>query len=330
VSVSLTYRHRSDKDLGTGFVLQEGNLGLDTQSGDNQFWTFGSYTDTVNVARPAPYVGSFSIYNIDPALRAAVDRLDRTANPGAIALVYRGFEFSMMARLPGGGSIFGGWTVDKTTINSCQDEQDRGDNPNRLRFCDQNAYPIPYVHELKVSGSLPFRLPKIGELNGGFAIIGTPGNGLGEAFRYSRSTAVNSQTVYQAPFYTPATCTAPCVLNGRLVDPSLHPTVETSTGQYDAVILPVDSVKFLPRLTHVDANIAKVFRVGRWRYDVRLEAFNVFNNPADRTHFGASTVLPLLDYGLGTEAGAQSAANFERASNVLDARVLRFAVTLRF
>jgi hypothetical protein len=35
-------------------------------------------------------------------------------------------------------------------------------------------------------------------------------------------------------------------------------------------------------------------------------------------------------YGLGTEAGAQAATLFERASNILDARVLRFAVTMRF
>ena len=63
---------------------------------------------------------------------------------------------------------------------------------------------------------------------------------------------------------------------------------------------------------------------------MRLEAFNLFNNAADRTHFGASTVLPLLDYGLGTEAGAQSAANVERASNVLDAlrRTARGSVVL--
>jgi hypothetical protein len=124
------------------------------------------------------------------------------------------------------------------------------------------------------------------------------------------------------------------VLNGALVNPVLHPTVETTTAQYDAIILPVNSVKFYPRLTQVDANLAKVFHVGRWRYDVRLEAFNLFNNSADRTHFGVQgsnnvTANP-QQYGLGTSEGAQAATLFERASNVLDARVLRFAVTARF
>jgi hypothetical protein len=334
MSVSATYRRRSDKDLSTGWVvLPGGALGLDSQSGDNVLWDFGDFGDTVDVARPAPYTGSFQIYNIDPAVRAAIDRVDRTAAPGAISLVYRGFEFATSVRLPGGGSLMGGWTVDQTLLDSCQDERDRGDDPNRLAFCNQNAYPNPYRHELKLAGSIPFSFPKAGAFNGGFAILGTPGDGFGESFRYSRSTAINSQTRYVAPFYTPSDCVAPCALNGPLVDPRLHPTVGTSPTQYDAIILPTNSVKFYPRLTQIDANIAKVFHIGGWRYDARLEAFNLFNNGADRTHFGVAgynvTGNP-QQYGLGTSAGAQAASLYERASNVLDGRLLRFAVTVRF
>jgi hypothetical protein len=319
VSISATWRHRADKDLQTGFVLTPGGLGLDSQSGDNQLRTFADFTDTVDVARPAPYTGSVTIFNVDPAVRALIDGLDQTAAPGAISLVYRGFELAASARLPGGGTLFGGWTADKTTIDNCQDELNRGDDPNRLRFCNMNAYPIPYRHELKLSGSVPFRLPALGDFNGGFAIIGNPGAGMEESFRYSRSTARNAQTVYLAPFFTGDSCAAPCQLDGRMVPSTEHPTVATSTTQFDAVILPTDSVKFAPALTQIDANIAKVFHVGRYRYDVRLEAFNLFNNAADRSYFSA----------LGTALGGQ-VTTFEHASNVLDARVLRFAVTMRF
>jgi hydroxyethylthiazole kinase-like sugar kinase family protein len=82
-------------------------------------------------------------------------------------------------------------------------------------------------------------------------------------------------------------------------------------------------------------NIAKVFHVGRWRYDARLEAFNLLNNSADRTHAGV-TGRPCLNAttttgcGLGTTVGAQASTLFERATNVIDARVLRVAVTARF
>jgi hypothetical protein len=322
VSVSALYRHRSDKDVMVGSVF-----GLpDGQSGDNVLRSFDSFTGTVDVARPAPYVGSIPIYNINPLVRAAIDRVDGTVAPGSYSLVYNGFELAVTARLPGGGTFIGGWTADKTAEDRCQDERNRGDDPNRLRFCNQNAFPLPYRHELKLSGSLPFALPWVGDFNTGFAILGVPGDGLGEAFRYNRSTASNAETVYRGPFFTPAKCVAPCVLNGRMVDPALHPTVGTLLTWYDAVILPEDSVKFYPRLTQVDLNIAKVFRLGKWRYDARLEIFNLLNNDADRGHFRlAGTHL-----GLGTSVGAQSASLFERVNELIDARVFRFAVTARF
>ena len=306
---------------------------MDAQSGDNLAWTFANYTP-ISVARPAPYTGSFQIYNIDPALRATINRVDRTAVPGSMSLGYTGFELAVTARVPGGVSLFGGWTFDKSTFDRCQDERDRGDDPNRLRFCDQSSYPLPYRHEMKFSASFPFSLPKVGSFNTGFVVLGIPGAGLGEAFRYSRSTAANNQTVYGAPFYTATTCVAPCVLGSRFVDPNVVQTLGTSPTQFDATILPDSSVKFFPRLTQVDANIAKVFKIGRMRYDVRLEAFNLMNNAADRLHFG---VVPannggnaVTASGLGTTAGAQILTLYERASAVLDARVIRVAVTARF
>ncbi len=321
VSVSATYRRRVDRDR---------------DSGDNVLRTFDSFTSTVDVARPAPYVGSFTIFNIDPAQRAALDILDRTVSSDLFSTVYNSFELAGSARLPGGGRLVGGWVVSRTTEDNCQDELIRGDNPNNLRFCDQNAFPVPYRHELKLSGSLPFSLPMVGELNTGFAILGIPGSSLGEAFRYSRSTANNNQTLYVGPFFTEENCVAPCVLNGRIVT---TPTVGISPLQFDATILPANSVKFFPRLTQVDFNIAKVFRLRGWRYDVRLEMFNLLNNSADRTHAGVTATTATFqtaagvlgtDRGLGTSAGAQSLALYERATNIIDARVFRIAVTGRF
>jgi hypothetical protein len=328
VSVSATYRRRSDKDILVGSI---GGL-LGGTGGDNVLRSFESFTSTVDVARPAPYIGSIRIFNIDPAVRSAFDVLDRNAAPGSYSLVYNGFELGVSARLPRGGTLVGGWTADRSAEDSCQDSRDRGDDPNDLRFCNQNAFPHPYVHELKLSGSLPFSLPWVGDLNTGFAILGMPGAGLGEAFRYNRLTANNNQTLYLEPFYTVQNCVAPCVVGGRMVNGTVFPTVGTSPTQFDATILPVNSVKFFPRLTQVDFNIAKVFRLRGWRYDVRLEAFNLLNNSADRTHAGAPAggMAAANDRGLGTSVGAQAPTLFERATNVIDARVLRLAVTARF
>ncbi len=326
VSVSATYRRRSDKDIWTGTSFGVVQLG---PSGDNVLRTFDSFTSSGDVARPAPYVGSIRIFNIDPAQRAALSLVDQNAAPGAYSLVWSSFGLDMSARLPGGGRLIGGWGLSKGAQDFCQDVLNVGDNPNDLRFCNQNAYPHPYVHELKLSGSVPFSLPKVGELNTGFAILGTPGDSLGEAFRYSNSTAANNTTLYRAPFYTVENCIAPCVLNGRMVSGT---TVGTSPSQFDATILPVESVKYFPRLTQVDFNIAKVLRIGSWRYDVRLEVFNLLNNAADRTHAGVPANLSSLanQRGLGTSSGAQFLNNYERATNVIDARVFRVAVTGRF
>jgi hypothetical protein len=283
----------------------------------------------VDVARPAPYVGSVRIHNVDPAQRAAISVVDKNAAPGAYSLVWNSFSLDVSGRLPGGGRLVGGWGMARGATDNCQDVINLGDNPNDLRFCNQNAFPHPFVHELKLSGSLPFSLPVVGELNTGFAILGVPGSSLGEAFRYSNSTAASNQTLYRPPFYTAETCVAPCVLNGRMVTST---TVGTSPSLYDITLLPTESVKFFPRLTQVDFNIAKVFRIGSWRYDVRLEMFNMLNNAADRTHAGAPVALhaDLNERGFGTSAGAQILQNYERATNVLDGRVFRLALTGRF
>ena len=70
----------------------------------------------------------------------------------------------------------------------------------------------------------------------------------------------------------------------------------TSSSNATFVILPPESVKFLPRMTQVDLNIAKVFNILNWCYDVRFEIFNALNNGVERTHSGSR----------GTSAGLQT------------------------
>ena len=68
---------------------------------------------------------------------------------------------------------------------------------------------------------------------------------------------------------------------------------------------------------------SKVFNLGGWRYDVRAELFNVTNAGFDLSHSNGVN-------NLGTAAGFQSRANFERTDQVMDSRVFRVAVTARF
>ena len=99
--------------------------------------------------------------------------------------------------------------------------------------------------------------------------------------------------------------------------------ISTSTSSYTALLTPGDSVKFLPYWAQLDVNIAKVFNIGGWRYDVRAELFNALNQGFDLSHGNGVN-------NLGTNVGAQSSALYEQTDQVMDARVFRIAVTARF
>ena len=116
---------------------------------------------------------------------------------------------------------------------------------------------------------------------------------------------------------------APCVLGAAIV-PAGNATIGTSTSSLWVPTVPVNSVKFEPIWTQVDMNIAKIFNIGTWRYDARLEAFNLLNNGVEVWHSGSRN-------GFGTTpAGFQSIGSWERADTLLNGRVLRVAVTARF
>ena len=317
ISVSLEWRRRAYHD---------------SDSGDNPIRNFSDYGSSIFLARPAPFLGSIEVFNIDPSARTRNLELDRTRGDG-FRQVYQGLELSANARLPNGGTVFGGWTMEtEFETDDCQDELDRSDNPNNLRFCDQFSFPRPYKHEFKVSAVSPVTLPGLGDLSAGMAFIGYPGgrggfDRLRESFIYSRSSSTQFGSVfgtYGAPFYTAESCAAAgCTIGAPYIDRGVNPTINTSTGSYTALMTPGESVKFLPYWAQLDVNIAKVFNLGGWRYDVRAELFNALNAGFDLSHGNGVN-------NLGTLAGAQSSANYEQTDQVMDSRVFRIAVTARF
>ena len=146
----------------------------------------------IEVLRPYPLVGSINVFNIDPAVRTSADLWDAGRVEG-YSNVYRGFELSVQGRLAGGGTIFGGWSVEDSgrvsiydynrgagsrfggEVNTCADILHRGDNPNELRFCDTGAYPRPFRNEFKLSGTQPFSLPLVGDMQLAASLQAYPG-----------------------------------------------------------------------------------------------------------------------------------------------------------
>ena len=66
-------------------------------------------------------------------------------------------------------------------------------------------------------------------------------------------------------------------------------------------------------------NVAKVFNIGSWRYDARIEMFKLLNSGVQLAHQSGGN-------GRGTSV-ARQLTSYERVSQLLDGRVIRFAVT---
>ena len=330
---------------------------------DNPNWEFSHFgADTMGnplpeyagtrhfqVARPYPMVGHFTAFSVDPSVRTNnVGFTDRTRGPG-FTNVYRGFELSLQGRLPGGGTLFGGWSMEDTgrtsiygydqnggagtryggEVNACSDVIERGDEPHQLRFCDAGSYPRPYRNEFKLSGTQPFSLPLVGDLQAGFSLQAYPGGlgtwgGLQEGLSISRTSSNHKVNSYSEELYgQPGHCVAPCVLGARIV-PDNIPTVERSTGGAWYPMVPLSSVKFLPYWTQLDVNLQKVFNIGSWRYDARFSFYNVLNNGIVLEHTGSRNAQG------STGADYQALSNWERGNRMLEGRVIQFAVTARF
>ena len=74
--------------------------------------------------------------------------------------VYTGLDFTVNGRLPAGATVFGGWTVQRTTSVDC----DSLDDPNTFSFCNRGelldvesgvAIDMPFRHVFKMSGNVP-------------------------------------------------------------------------------------------------------------------------------------------------------------------------------
>ena len=310
--------------------------------------TMGNPVRHFQVARPYPMVGDFTVYSIDPAVRTDQSQYwDRTRGPG-YTNVYRGFELSLQGRLPGGGTLFGGWSMEDTgrtsiygydtnsgaasryggEVNNCSDVIERGDEPWQMRYCDASTYPRQYRNEFKLSGTQPFEMPLMGDMQAGFSLQAYPGGlgdwgGLQEGFYVHRTSTNDKYRTYSPELFgQTGHCVAPCVL-GQDIIPDGVGNIGRSTGGQWYPMIPLSSVKFLPYWTQLDVNLQKVFNIGSWRYDARFSFYNVLNNGVVLDHSSREARG-------STGADYQALSAWERGNRMLEGRVIQFAVTARF
>jgi hypothetical protein len=296
VSVAATFYRRQFYDLPVS---------------DNLLRTPADYRE---VAVVSPLDGEvFNAYTVATAAQLrAVSDFDTNANSDR-KQIYNGGDITFNARIPGGGTLFGGFTMERTLRVTC----DEPDDPNFLRFCDDRDNGIPFLKQFKFAGTYPIKWG----IQASMSFQSIAGRSLGG---YS-GTAVADRNRIAGPGYgdvgspigtrwlvTPTTryavgCTGPC-RPGELVIPGM------TEGQ---LLLPLKpwGTEFLDRINQLDFSLAKWFEVGGGRrLQLQADVFNIMN---------ANPVLGVRSTNFGTAA-------YNGVSSILNPRVIRFGLQFKF
>ena len=234
----------------------------DTYNIERQVNTLVTVSDYATFTTPSPLNGEpVVIYNLNRAKQGQVDYLDTTATDRSKARIgYNGLELSFTARLPGGGSAFGGWSADQNVIVSCEGlpaapAASSTWDPNTFRYCDQSQLGIPFRHDVKFAGSYPIVWGvQVGAMLQSYAGL-------------------------------------PLMVNWA-VPANLFPGGRTQSVTINLV--PPGS-KYLDRWTQLDLSFRKTFKVGRYRVDGALDMFNALNSNvvlSENQNFGTTLGQP--------------------------------------
>jgi hypothetical protein len=210
------------------------------------------------------------IFDVSPAAVSRVDNLDLNAGDER-KHVYTGLDLTLQARLPGGGTLFGGYVTEKNQRNIC----DEPDDPNMLLYCDDWQNDIPFRPTLKLAGTYPLKWgvsvsAAFQSLAGRpIGLTTTAGNKISGPGYGDTGSPVGTNFLIQRTTRYPANCPAPCPA-GQLVAPTL-----TSASVTIPIVAP--GLEFLPRLNQLDLSFAKNFQVSGYRLQGQLDVFNVSN-----------------------------------------------------
>lgn len=250
---------------------------------------------------------AFTIYDVTRAAAPLVDDFDTNAGSGRTH-IYQGLDLTTNARLPRGGTIFGGFILERNLRNIC----DEPDDPNMLLYCDDSQNDIPYRPTLKLAGTYPlvWGLTASASLqsNAGrpLGLSTTAGNKIsGPGYGDTGSPVGTNWLVTRTTRY-PADCPSPCPA-GQLVAPTL-----TSASLTVPLVAP--GTEFLPRLNQLDLSFAKTMRYGGTRVTGQFDLFNVFNK---------NTELSYRSTNFATAAYLQP-------SSVLQGRMVRLGFQMRW
>ncbi len=202
----------------------------------------------IPVANPLNNGENFTVFNLNRNRQGQIDVLDSTtANDGR---TYDGIELNANARFGNGGTIFGGWSTERTVTTLCE-----RDNPNERRFCDQSG---KLYQELGKNAAMPFRWDA--------KVSAT--HPLPLQFRASVSIQSIAGGEMQTTWGVPTS-----------VFSAPNSAGPGATGRTVVVTVPLTSpgTEYLDRRSLVDIGIRRPFKAGRVTMVGGLDIFNTLN-----------------------------------------------------
>ncbi|MBM3780130.1 MAG: TonB-dependent receptor [Acidobacteria bacterium] len=229
----------------------------------NQNWTLADYTPFTfyNPARGQP----FEVFARSVAAQARPARFLDTYDPQR-RRQYQALMTNLTWRIPGGGQVFGGYTMERERQRACT----APDDPNYAAagsrttfttkaFCDDFVLDIPWKHQFKLSGTR--------QIGWGFD--------LSMAFQSNQSpNSSRLMNVTRGVTRYPATCPAPCPANQIIM-----PTGTFGQGSL-VVYLEPERATFVERIVQLDLKLQRRFTIGRVSLLPVIEVFNVNNSDA--------------------------------------------------
>ena len=192
-----------------------------------------------------------TVYNLNAAKRSVFNTagVDKNVDDQSI---YDGFDVTFNARLGGGTTLFGSWTVERNVSAFCSIDDNPNGPPvadlytaasvsNGGRFCDQRNFDVPFTHLFKVSGAYPIQW------------IGVDVGVIVQSYAGLARTIT-----YQPPA-------------------NLFPGGRTNT---ETIILNEPGSLYHPRYNQIDLNLKKNFRYGSKTYSGQIDFFNLLNGNA--------------------------------------------------
>jgi hypothetical protein len=251
----------------------------------NRSWTLADYTPYTWYN---PITGKpFEVYARSAAASARptsnLDTFDE-----ARERAYEAFNFEGRWRIPGGGQVFGGVSVERERNKNCTSPDDANYGRNGKALCDEFVLDIPYRPSWKLSATREI----------GFGV------NVSMAFQNNRSPVSDRvMTVTRGTTRYPANCPSPCPA-GQIIMPTA--TFGQTSMTYN---LEAERATSVERIVQLDFKVSRTFRFGRFSVLPTFEVFNINNSDAiisyistnalSASYLSPNSIMQGRMYGLG-------------------------------